>query len=74
MFEPRQAPDEAMDLDRLEAVWRGAEADEYGEAAVVGTIALALWAMGAESDPASAQARAEALWRGRDRSSLAAVA
>ncbi len=69
-----QAPDEAMNLDRLEAVWRGAEADEYGEAAVVGTIALALWAMGLESDPARGQARAEALWRGRDRGSLAAVA
>ncbi len=74
MFEPRQAPDETMDLDRLEAVWRGAQTDEYGEAAVVGTIALALWAMGVEGDPARAQTRAEALWRGRDRGSLAAVA
>jgi hypothetical protein len=74
MFEPRQAPDETMDLDRLEAVWRGAEADEYGEASVVGTVALALWAMGVESGPARAQARAEALWRDRDRGSLAAVA
>ncbi len=73
-LEARQAADEAMNLDRLEAVWRGAEADEYGEASVVGTIALALWAMGVEADPARAEARAEALWRGRDRGSLAAVA
>jgi hypothetical protein len=63
-----------MNLDRLEAVWCGAEADEYGEASVVGTMALALWAMGVESDPECAQARAEALWRGRDRGPLAAVA
>jgi anthranilate phosphoribosyltransferase len=74
MFEPRQAPDEAMNLDRLEAVWRGAQADEYGEAAVVGTMALALWAMGVESDPERAQTRAQTLWRGRDRGPLAAVA
>jgi len=73
-FEPRQAPDEAMGVDRLEAVWRGAEADEYGEAAIVGTMGLALWAMGVEGDPARAEARAEALWRGRDRRPLAAAA
>jgi anthranilate phosphoribosyltransferase len=73
-FEPRQAPDETIDLDRLEAVWRGAEADEYGEASVVGTIALALWAMGVEADPARAEARAAALWQGRDRGPLAAAA
>ncbi len=74
MFESRQAPDEAMNLDRLEAVWRGAQTDEYGEATVIGTVALALWAMGVEGDPARAQRRAEALWGGRDRGSLAAVA
>jgi anthranilate phosphoribosyltransferase len=73
-FEPRRAPHETMNLDRLEAVWRGAEADEYGDAAIVGTMALALWAMGVEGDPARAEARAEALWRGRDRSPLAAAA
>lgn len=74
LLEPRQAADEAIDPGRLEAVWRGAESDEYGEAAVVGTAALALWAMGAEADPARAQARAQALWAGRDRGALAAVA
>ena len=61
---PRQA---GSSLARLQA-------DEYGEASVVGTVALALWAMGVESDPARAQARAEALWRERDRGSLRAVA
>ena len=74
MVEPRQPADETMDLERLEAVWRGLESDEYGEASVVGTVALALWAMGVESEPARAQARAEALWRGRDRGPLAAAA
>jgi anthranilate phosphoribosyltransferase len=70
----RQAPTETIDLDRLEAVWRGRETDDYGEASVVGTVALALWAMGAEADPARCEARARALWDGRDRGALAAVA
>jgi len=74
MFESRQAPEETMNLDRLEAVWRGAVADEYGEASVVGTVALALAAMGVENDPWRAQRRAEALWRDRDRGPLAAAA
>ena len=68
------AADEAIDLDRLEAIWRGEETDDYAKASVVGTVALALWAMGVEADPASAQARAEALWEKRDRGALAAVA
>jgi anthranilate phosphoribosyltransferase len=74
MLDAPQAPDEAMNLDRLEEVWRGEAADEYGEATIVGTIALALWAMGVEAEPGRAQARAQALWVGRDRASLAAVA
>ena len=59
---------------RLEAVWRGEQTDDYAKASVVGTAALALWAMGVEADPASAEARAAALWAGRDRGALAAVA
>jgi anthranilate phosphoribosyltransferase len=74
VLDARQVADEAIDLDRLEAVWRGEETDDYAKASVVGTAALALWAMGVETDPASAEARAEALWEARDRGALAAVA
>ena len=74
LLDGRLAPTETIDLDRLEAVWRGRESDDYGEASVVGTAALALWAMDAESDPAHAEARARALWQARDRDALAAVA
>jgi anthranilate phosphoribosyltransferase len=70
MVDPRQAPDETMDITRLAAVWCGAP-DPYGEGAVIGTLAIALHAMGVEADPESADARARKLWEERDRSRLA---
>ncbi len=71
MEEPRQFPDEEMDVARLAAVWRGAAQDAYGEAAVIGTLALALKTMGVVADQPTAQNMAEDLWRGRDRAHLA---
>ena len=71
VLDGRLAPvGEAIDPGRLEAVWRGRETDDYGEASVVGTAALALWAIGAESDRERCEARAQALWDARDRGSL----
>ena len=69
MSDPRIAPDETMDPARLLSVWRG-EADEYGEGAVIGTLAIALRAMGAAADPAEAEARGRELWNARDRSRI----
>ncbi|MGO4871541.1 MAG: glycosyl transferase family protein [Roseiarcus sp.] len=74
LADPRLTPDESMDLDRLEAVWRGDSDDEYATAAITGTLAIALTTLGVERETASAQARAEFLWRGRDRSRLSAAA
>jgi len=74
MIEPRQAPDESMDLTRLAALWRGEIDDEYGEAAIVGTLAIALRALGVAADVPDAEGRAEALWLARDRNRLAAAA
>ncbi|PPQ36192.1 Anthranilate phosphoribosyltransferase [Rhodoblastus acidophilus] len=65
--EPRQTPDEDMDLKRLVAVWRGETRDAYAEAAVAGTMALALKTCGAAADQAAAQALAEQFWSARDR-------
>jgi len=70
--DPRQPPDETMDVERLADVWRGAD-DAYGEATIVGTVAIALHAMGTERDPAAAEARARVLWAERDRARLAAA-
>jgi len=74
MIEPRQAPDESMDLTRLAALWRGEIDDEYGEAAIVGTLAIALRALGVAADVPDAEGRAKALWLARDRKRLAAAA
>jgi anthranilate phosphoribosyltransferase len=74
IVEPRQVPDESMDLARLGALWRGEVDDEYGEAAVVGTLAIALRTLGEAGDAAGALKRARALWSGRDRNRLAAAA
>lgn len=63
-------PDDDMDLARLKAVWAGNMSDRYGEASVVGTMAIALRLMGRADDPAAAVAKAEALWAGRNRETL----
>ena len=72
--DPRLGPDESMDLDRLGALWRGDIVDAYAEAAVTGTLAIALRALGEASDARQAQAKGEALWRARDRGRLLAAA
>jgi anthranilate phosphoribosyltransferase len=64
--EPRQGPDEDLDLARLTAVWSGG-GDEYAEASVIGTAALALKLTGRASGMAEAEQMAAALWRERDR-------
>ncbi|WP_374547824.1 glycosyl transferase family protein [Rhodoblastus sp.] len=73
MEEPRQLPDESMDVSRLLAVWRGESRDAYAEAAVTGTLAIALRAMGLASDQLMAQSGAEKLWRSRDPGRLIAA-
>ncbi len=72
LSDPRQSPEEDMNLDRLTAVLRGEARDEYGEAAVTGTLAIALKALGSAKTMEAAEAQAQAMWEGRDR--LRAVA
>ena len=73
MEEPRQLPDESMEVPRLLAVWRGEAEEPYAEAAITGTLAIALRAMGLAADVKTAQSRAETLWRGRDPGRLLAA-
>lgn len=66
LFDIRHLKDEKMDVSALVSLWRGEASDEYGEAAVIATAAIALKAMGraASSDEALQQARR--LWAGRN--------
>jgi anthranilate phosphoribosyltransferase len=73
MEEPRQLPDESMDLSGLLAVWRGEARNSYAEAAVTGTLAIALRTMGLASDLDEAQAKAEKYWSARDPGRLLAA-
>jgi hypothetical protein len=61
-----------MDPGRLTALLRGEIEDAYGEAAVTGTLAIALKALGNADSIEGAEAQARAMWSGRSR--LQAVA
>ena len=71
---PRQPADEAMDIGRLERIWRGEVDDEYAELSVVGTIAVALRAMGKAGSIEEAEKLARDVWDSRDRQFLSAAA
>lgn len=62
---PRHLKDETMDIRRLAALWHGDITDEYAEASVTGTAAIALKTMGAADSIESAQALAVKLWKNR---------
>jgi anthranilate phosphoribosyltransferase len=62
---PRHLKDETMDPARLLSVWRGDSSDEYGEAAIIGTTAIALKTMCEADSIEAAQAKAADLWKKR---------
>lgn len=70
LFDKKHLKVEAMRPEELLKLWRGELADEYGEAAVTGTAAIALRALGRADSPAAAQKLAEAMWAARDRGYL----
>ncbi len=65
MFENRHAPEEAFDLHDYLAVWRGEKSHEYGEAAVIGTLALTLTTLRKIRDQATAMSLAGEWWQNR---------
>ena len=58
---------EPLDPQRVAALWRGDLDLPAPEAAVTGTVALALWTMGRAHTIGEAQAMAEVMWQERDR-------
>lgn len=69
--ESRQPIDEGMAVERLLAVWRGEAEDGYAVAAVTGTLAIALKALGQSDDIAGARGAARAMWDARAKGRLA---
>lgn len=71
MDEPRQEHTRSMDLARLGTVWRGETRDPYGEAAITGTLAIALKLLGRARSQDEAHAQANDIWGIRDRATIA---
>jgi anthranilate phosphoribosyltransferase len=62
--------DPTMDLSRLEAVWRGTETNNYADAAIIGTAAIALRLMNKAPNPSQAVAMAQEYWANRNQAAL----
>jgi anthranilate phosphoribosyltransferase len=72
--DPRQAPDENMNIADLPAVWKGDRQSDYGEAAICGTLAIALRTMGLTTSMDDAQAKAVGMWETRNKTLIPASA
>lgn len=61
----RSPAEEELDLAIFKAVWLGQQKHEYGEVAVVETMGIALYTMGAVNDYNEAMLKAQQLWNSR---------
>ncbi|HBC18592.1 MAG TPA: glycosyltransferase, partial [Alcanivorax sp.] len=64
---PRQSPPGEPDAQTVRAVWRGEQSDDYGENAVIQTVAVALWGLDRAASLEQAQEQARELWQNRDK-------
>ncbi len=64
------AADEEMEIANLVSLWRGESENEYGVAAITGTLAIALKLLGKANDFDSAQALANDFWQKRNKAFL----
>lgn len=67
-----QAADEDMDINLLAQVWRGDAENEYGVAAVMGTLAIALRLVDPSTSQEAANEQAMIFWQKRNRGRIAA--
>ena len=65
--DPRQALDEKMDIKDLAAVWHGQLQNDYAEAAVCGSLAIALRTMQLADSIEHAENMAREMWDTRDK-------
>jgi anthranilate phosphoribosyltransferase len=74
MFAKRHMRDDEMNVDRLIGLWNGTEPDEYGEAAVYGTLAIALKLMKQAHTIEAAEQQAKAMWDARTKNKFGVAA
>ena len=72
--DPRQAPDANMNIDDLAAIWHGTQENDYAEAAICGTLAIALRTMQLADSIDEAEAKARKMWDSRDKAVVPAAA
>lgn len=65
MFSRRHVKPQTLELSHLRAVWRGEADDEYGVAAVIGTVAITLRLLGEAGSASEAGQLAAELWAAR---------
>ncbi len=68
MFEKRHMKEASLNEHRLTAIWRGEEQDEYAEAAITGTAAIALRLLNRAETPDAALKMAQGMWNQRNKS------
>ena len=74
MFAKRHMRDDEMDINRLPALWNGYIEDEYGEAAVTGSVAIALVLMEKADSHEEAESMALTMWQGRNKNKFGSAA
>lgn len=66
LIDGRQDQPETLDVEHLRVVWRGEANDEYGELAIIGTLAIALRLLGQAENPDDAMQLARDYWNDRN--------
>ena len=74
MFSKRHMRDDVMDINRLPGLWNGSVEDEYGEAAVIGTVAITLILMKKATSHEEAESIAREMWNTRNRNRFGSAA
>ncbi len=74
MFKRRHMRDDELRIQRLADVWHGADQDEYGIGAVIGTTAIALKLMKRASSMDEAEALAKTMWESRPKDKFGVAA
>ncbi|WP_396586624.1 glycosyl transferase family protein [Bermanella sp. R86510] len=73
LWQRRGIKPKTLDLDTLIKVWHGQEENDYGEAAVIGTLAYCARLMGKAESQADCLAQAKSWWQNRQASRIKAA-